>query len=115
MEYSTNDIRYFLVVLASEEAYLKEVLSESQKRNISLALLKEILQNFVEKGIVGFMSLNGDDFRDSPQSESLKVVSNFDHTIDEGLQLYLTESGLICFDEDDWGISVERAREIVFK
>lgn len=115
MDYSTNDIRYLIAVLASEEAFLKELISESQKRNISLALIKELLQGLIQEGIVGLMSLNRETLEDTAQSQCLEIANNLDQVINKKLQLHLTEIGSIRFNEDSWGISVNRARELIFK
>ena len=115
MCYSINDIRYLIAVLASEEAFLKEVLSESRKRNISSSLLKERLQGLIQEGIVGLMFLNRETLEDASQSECLEIANNLDQVKKEKFQLHLTEFGSIRFNEDGWGVSVNRAREILFK
>ena len=111
---NTNDIRYLIVLLASEESFAKELASEAIKRNISESIIQDLLKQLLNEECIGITSLVDDDFEDFNNLECMEMVENWAALMASSYQIFLTDSGFKRFDNDSWGITKERALEILF-
>jgi len=110
---SENDTRYLLAAYASEESPLIELIWEFEKWDCEKDTILQLLGNLLEDAIVGVTKLNSDKFVDLDSDDSLKFVRTWEDLNDRNHILYMTEKGFKLWDNDDWGITTDRARHLM--
>ncbi len=111
---NTNDIRYLIVLLASEEAFVNELAAEAAKRYISESIIQDLLKQLLSEECIGIANLVDEDLVDFDKQKCIEMVGSWAAFIASSYQMFLTDSGFKRFDNDSWGITKERARKILF-
>jgi len=115
MESITERDACFLIVLnASEESTLLELkwdLENWDHRSIDIV---QILGELIEDGIVLFTDRDGDTYRDFSIFDSREIAKAWNNADSMNIVLFLTETGMLQWQTNDWGITSERARYLMF-
>ena len=111
-----NELEYLVSVWASEESGFGELIQESNDRGIALDRVEVVLIDFLNLGEIGvgsFQKPSGE--QEFSKEHALEIISNLNATYEWfDPILFLTEKGWKHYDNDTWGITVKRAREILF-
>ena len=111
-----NELEYLVSVWASEECGFGELVQESIDRGIALDRVELVLTNFLNLDEIGVASLQKHcDEQAFSKEHALEIISNLNvnHQWFDPI-VFLTEKGWKRYENDTWGITVERAREILF-
>ena len=111
---SKNDISYLVVVNASEESRLWELIQDFGKRGCKNEDVLEVVRGLINDGTVLLTKPRINDFEDLTVSESLTAISSWEKLETNDIALYLTEKGEERWETDDWGITSERAGHLMF-
>ena len=106
-----NEIEYLVSVWASEESVLHEVCVESKQRGIEISLIQDVLIEFLKLEEIGIHA-NLVEYSREQCMEEFSSLESYDSYTEPSL--FLTEKGWNRYDTDTWGISVARAKEILF-
>lgn len=109
-----NDTHFLVALLASEEAPVSELCSDFQHWGVASAQVQEVLVDLVTDGTAGITKPEGEEFHDFEKMASLELIRDWDSFVRSPYQLFLTDSGYRRWETDDWGISTERARYLMF-
>ena len=109
-----NDI-YFLVALnASEESSIVQLQEDLCRWAYEESDVLEVLSSLVKEGILLFSEYSMDNCEDYTAKESLQFAQEWNAIKSNSLVLFLTDKGLSRWGEDDWGITIKRARYLMF-
>lgn len=109
-----NDI-YFLVALnGSEESSIVELQEDLSRWTYTESDVVEVISSLIQDGVLLFSEYSEDSFQDHIAEESLRLAREWKSVKSNSLILFLTDTGWSRWDEDDWGITTERARYLMF-
>lgn len=111
---TSNDIHFLVALHASEESAVHELKTEFAARGVEQENVQSILRGLIVDGTISVTKLQGEIFHDFKKDESLKLIENWNSFIQTKLQIFLTDEGYQRWDVDDWGITTERARYLMF-
>ena len=113
-ELTLNDLHFLVALLASEEAPVAELKSEFDAWGVKAELIQEVLEGLMNDGTIGITNLVEKEFKDFSLEEGLVLTRNWLKFVASPYQLFLTDSGFSRWDVDDWGITIRRAKFLVF-
>ncbi|MBY5991740.1 hypothetical protein [Ferrimonas balearica] len=111
---TSNDTHFLVALLASEEAPVLELRSDFHQWAVECGQVQEVLVGLVTDGTIGVTKPEGDEFHDFEKNASLELIRDWDSFVQSPYQLFLTDPGYRRWETDDWGISTERARYLMF-
>ena len=115
METITEQDAYFLVALnASEEASIVELKWDFAKWDHASIDVAQVIEALIADGTILFTERDGDIYRDYSVSESYEIAKSWKVNESMNTVLFLTEAGESRWKTDDWGISSERAKHLMF-
>ncbi len=105
-----NDIRFLIALNASEESSLAELRLDLRRWDHTAIDVTDILRKLIRDGVILLTERRAVSFTDYSASESVDLAtSDSSDTI-----LFLTEQGYRRWEKDDWCITTERARHLMF-
>ena len=113
-ELSSNDIHFLVALLASEEAPVTELKSEFDAGGVKTETIQEALVCLVSDGTIDVTNLVCGEFKDFSLEEALALIGNWLEFVDSSYQLFLTDPGYKRWEVDDWGITTDRAKFLIF-
>lgn len=113
-ELASNEIQFLVALLASEESEVNELKTEFDARGVKEERVQAVLKGLISDGTIGITKYQNEEFHDYGKSESLGFVKNWDNFVLASLQIYLTDEGYKRWKTDDWGITTQRARSLMF-
>jgi hypothetical protein len=113
-ELSSSDIHFLVALLASEEASASELKSLFDVWGVKPEIVKEIFVSLMKDGTIGVTNYIDEKFIDITLEQSLVLTENWLDFISSPYQIYLTDPGFKRWDIDDWGISTDRAKFLMF-
>lgn len=111
---TSNDIHFLVALLASEESAVHELETEFAARGVEQENVQSILRGLIVDGTIGVTKLQGESFHDYKKDECLELIEDWNSFVQTKLQIFLTDEGYHRWDVDDWGITTERARYLIF-
>ncbi len=115
MEKITKQDAFFLIALnASEESSIVELKRDFLKWEHDSIDVAEAISVLIEDGTILFAEREGDLYKDYSIPESIEIAESWESNESWNTVLFLTESGESRWKTDDWGISTDRARHLMF-
>jgi len=111
---SQQDIQFLVALMASEESILNEIVWEFEKWDCQKEDVLSIFKDLVQNGTILLYEPVGGDCSDLTKEEALEAIGTWNDLSRKDLFLFLTDSGEKRWEMDDWGISTERARHLMF-
>ena len=113
-ELTPNELQFLVALLASEESAVNELKSEFDAWEVESYRVQCVLKGLISDGTIGVTKYQDEEYHDYKQSESLIMVENWELFVQSKLQLFLTDNGCQRWETDDWGITTERAKYLMF-
>jgi len=115
METITEQDAYFLVALnASEESSVVELKWDFEKWDIGSIEVAKIIESLISDGTILVSEREGNSYKDYSVLESNAFADSWNKTESMNTIIFLTEAGESRWETDDWGITSERAKYLVF-
>jgi hypothetical protein len=111
---SKNDARFLIALNASEESSINDLRQDISGWDTSNISIVELIKELIDDGTVLFSNRENASFSDCTLEESLFIANEWQQYDSYELFIYLTDSGWLRWDTDDWGISSSRAKELIF-
>jgi hypothetical protein len=111
---SICDVRFLIALHASEESSLVELRNELAGWDAEGLDVARLLHELIDGGFVLMAKITLQASTDFSISQSLELASRWETTESIAERLFLTETGFLRWEADDWGISTERARHLMF-
>jgi hypothetical protein len=110
---SQNDARFLVAFSASQESYLIDLKRDFEKWDHGDIKLVDLLKTLLKDGTLLLTERDGEGFKNFSMEKSLKLLNIWEHFGSWNTIVYLTEQGDELWETDDWGISIERANELM--
>lgn len=111
---SIFDAMFLIALHASEESSLVELRQELTSWDARALDVGQLLHELIEGGFVLMQKLTPQTSTDLSISQSLNPAALWETTESNQERLFLTESGYLRWETDDWGITTERAQHLMF-
>lgn len=109
-----NDI-YFLVALnASEESSIVQLQEDICRWSFNENDVVEVISTLIVEGVLLFSEFSMDKYEVYTTKGSHQFAQEWKSLKSNSLIIFLTDRGWSRWDEDDWGITTERARYLMF-
>ena len=115
METITEQDVYFLVALnASEESSVVELKWDFDKWDYGSIDIRTIIKSLISDGTILMSERENDSYKDYSITESCEIAEIWNKTESMNTIIFLTEAGESRWKTDDWGITPERAKCLMF-
>jgi hypothetical protein len=115
METITEQDAYFLVALnASEESSVVELKWDFEKWDYGSIDVGKIIRSLISDGTILMSEREGDSYKDYSITESCEIAKKWSERESLNTIIFLTEAGESRWKSDDWGITSERAKYLMF-
>lgn len=113
-ELASNEIQFLVALLASEESEVHELKTEFDARYVNSEIVQVVLKGLISDGAISVTKYQGEECHDFDRSDSLNLIKDWGHFIKSQFQIFLTDDGYRRWETDGWGITTNRARQLMF-
>jgi hypothetical protein len=111
---SLPDIHYLIALNASEESELIELARDFERWTCEKTEVLSVLKSLIQDDTLLISKPVDSAFDDLEKPEALALTHAWDTIRRNDLVLCLTDKGIKRWESDDWGITRERARYLMF-
>ncbi len=113
-ELASNEIQFLVALLASEESEVHELKTELDARYVNSDIVQVVLKGLISDGTIGVTKYQSEEYHDFDRNDSLNLIKDWDHFVKSPFQIFLTDDGYKRWETDDWGITTNRARQLMY-
>lgn len=111
---SKQDIQFLLALNASEVSKFNELALELQSWESSPREVLLAVRELINDDTLLFTRCNGSDYSDMTKEQSESLADDWENLTHPDIAVFLTKSGEFRWQANDWGISTERAKHLMF-